>query len=331
MGDEANAGTNNVVDRNAPPTGDSNVNGMFAALLEQMQAMNQNFASFCSGEAEDESDHESIAQDHEMGQGDQANAALDTLINSEVKLPESDVLKDIAADLNVNEKTDPAIHEGLAGIFNTLVKSKMSDEKLKEKMDKYVRPENVKDLRVPKVNPLVWNQLSSSMKSQDSKSQKSQGILMGSVMAAIKAAELVMNKYPDDRALLKLITDSVAMGLQFNHEVNLSRRMAMKKELHKDYASLCNVSPAEDGDSEFLFGDLSKITKDIAEANKLTKRVRPTSTTTRGGHHGGHHSYGNKGNRRFYPYSRGKSGSFLDRGHPSKYKKKKEGVSNQRQ
>lgn len=288
MGDEASEGPI-AADRNTPPSGHNDVNGLFAALLEQMKSMNQNFASFCSGEAEDNSDQESDSP-HEAEPAD-TDEALETLLNKENE-SQPDVIQDIADDLNVNERTDPAIHEELGGIFNTLVKSKMSEEKLK---DKYVRPENVKDLRVPKINPLVWNQLTSSMRSQDSKSQKSQGIMMGSIIASIKAADLVMKKYPGDRDLLKLMTDSVAMGLHYNHEVNQSRRMAMKKELHKDYASLCNVSPAENGDSEFLFGDLSKITKDIAEANKLTKRVRPTSTTTRGGHHGGQMSYANKG------------------------------------
>ena len=106
--------------------------------------------------------------------------------------------------------------------------------------------------------------------------------------------------------------------------------MALKKELHKDYVSLCNVNPAEEGNSEFLFGDLTKATKDIAEANKLTKKVRPTTSSARS--HGGHRNYsGTKGNRRFQPYARYKSGSFLDRSHPSKFKKKKEGTNNPRQ
>lgn len=48
--------------------------------------------------------------------------------------------------------------------------------------------------------------------------------------------------------------------------------MSMKKELHKDYVSLCHINPAEEGNFEFLFGDIAKATKDITEANKLTKR-----------------------------------------------------------
>ena len=47
------------------------------------------------------------------------------------------------------------------------------------------------------------------------------------------------------RDLITLLTNAIAMALQFNHEVNHSRRVAMKKELHKDYAALCNSSTVE--------------------------------------------------------------------------------------
>lgn len=339
MGDEATTRSgSSVAEQNAVNQLDTN--GMFAALLTQMNTMNQNFASFFSKDNEEiVSDNESTNQDQddagsENEQGDTADDALQQLIQS-TAAAESDkpsVLEAIAADLNVSEKTDPAINQGLAEIFNTLVKSKMSEGKLKEKIEQYVRPENVKDLRVPKVNPLVWSQLSSSMRSQDSKSQISQGVLQASTIASMKAANLVMEKYSNDQELLKLVTDSVAMALQYNHDVNQSRRMALKKELHKDYASLCNVSPAEEGNSEFLFGDIAKATKDIAEANKLTKKVKPSNHGSMRGNHSGQRRFsGAKGNRRFQPYSRNKSGSFLDNSHPSKFKKKREGSNNQRQ
>ena len=93
----------------------------------------------------------------------------------------------------------------------------------------------------------------------------------------------------------------------------------MKKELHKDYAALCNSSTVE-GSSELLFGDLSKLAKDISEANKLTKKVRPPhSTNSRGDMYGGNSSYGlSQGNGRFHPYSKGKPYDFLGKSRFSK-------------
>ena len=99
----------------------------------------------------------------------------------------------------------------------------------------------------------------------------------------------------------------------------------MKKELRKDYAALCNSSTVE-GSSELLFGDLSKLAKDISEANKLTKKVRPPhSTNSRGDKYGGRSSYGSsQGNRRFHPYSKEKPHDFLGKSRFSKQRKKKD-------
>jgi hypothetical protein len=140
---------------------------MFAALLTEMQAMNSNFSSFCNP-GEDgvpEGDDEDVHNDQAKTSADDTDANVENLLRHSAPVAgtsqESDVLQDIAQDLIVNERTDPAIHEGLAVIFNALLRKKMSDDKLKEKKDKYVRQENVANLRIPKVNPLVWNQLSS--------------------------------------------------------------------------------------------------------------------------------------------------------------------------
>ena len=217
-------------------------------------------------------------------------------------------------------------------LFTGLLSEKMPDDKIKAKLDKYTRPENINGLRTPKVNPLIWSQLSATMKAQDARSQKGQNALIGSVIAMTKATDLVLAKYSQDRDLITLLTDAIAMALQFNHEVNHSRRVAMKKELHKDYAALCNSSTVE-GSSELLFGDLSKLAKDISEANKLTKKVRPPhSTNSRGDKYGGRSSYGSsQGNRRFHPYSKGKAYNFLGNSRFSKQRKKKDGETSQRQ
>ena len=166
--------------------------------------------------------------------------------------------------MTISEKTSPPIHEGLAGIFNGLLPEKMPGDKLKVKLDKYTWPENVKGLKKPKVNPIIWNQLSASMKARDARSQKGQHTLIGSIIAMTKAADLALQKNGQDRDLITILTDAM---LQCNHEVNHSRRAAMlwRKRMMHDYAALCNPSTVEPT-SEVLFGNLSKLTKDISKA-----------------------------------------------------------------
>ena len=247
-----------------------------APVLSQLTTLNENVSAMLLNEHEDsEEDGEAASNDRPA-----MSADLSALLVSAGKddnteaMPGEDLLKELAPELAVSEKTSPPLREGLAAIFNNLLSEKMGDEKLKAKLDKYPRPENVKGLRTPKVNPSIWSQLSTSMKTQDVRSQKGQNTLISAISAMTKAADLALGKYSNDKELITLLTDAVAMALQYNHEVNHSRRLAMKREMHKDYAALCNLSTV-DGTSEYLFGDLSKLAKDITEANKLTKKVRP--------------------------------------------------------
>lgn len=329
-GEEASDSSSQAANDEGPSS--SQMTDMFKALMGEMKAMSSNINSFMTrqdelSESEDERSETDDPPTHPTGSN--AEDPLRQLIDSAGDPPKDDsasgYLKDIAKDLNIQETTDTAINDELAKIFQTLLKDKMPEHKLKSKVEIYVRPENV-ELRVPKVNPLIWNQLASNTRAHDARLQKSQGVLVGALIANVKAANIALTKYGNDKELLTLLTDSVAMGLQFYQEVNHSRRVAMKPDLHKDYASLCNVAQAES--TEFLFGDVSKLTKDIAEANKLTKRVRQTSSRGPDKHR---HSAGNNGYRRYQPYHRGrKSADFLSRDHP-RSKKKKDGKPSHQQ
>lgn len=203
------------------------------------------------------------------------------------------LLKAIAQDLNLKDKTGPSIEGELAELMNALLKDKLSANALKTKLDQYLRPESVEGLRTPKVNPLIWNQISASMRTRDAGSQKNQSTLVGSTIAMAKAADRAMKKYAGDSELLALITDAIALAIQCHHEASHVRWLAMKKELHKDYDSVCSTVV---GTSEFLSGDLSKHTKDITDANKLTKKMRPPQT------HRTHGSFASRGENRFWPY-----------------------------
>lgn len=100
-------------------------------------------------------------------------------------------------------------------------------------------------------------------------------------MATIKATDRVLQQQQtgkaQDKELITYLTDAIALSLQWYHDINSTHRQAMKKDLLKDYAALCSAAtvPATSG---YLFGDLSKLTKDISGANKLTKKVHPPKT-----------------------------------------------------
>ena len=84
------------------------------------------------------------------------------------------LLQDIASELNRSERTDRPVDEGLAKIVLSLLKEKLPKNQSQARIDKYSLPENIKGLRTPRVNPFVWNQLPAPVRTQDSKSQKTQ-------------------------------------------------------------------------------------------------------------------------------------------------------------
>ena len=172
----------------------------------------------------------------------------------------------------MSEKTRSAVDEELANIVNCLLKDKIPDEKTQAKVDQYPNPANIEGLRTPRVNPLIWIQLPAKVRTQDSKHQKSQNSLVAAVVAITKATDIVLKQnQSDNKELLTTLTDSIALALNCLHDMNSPRRQLMKKDLHRDYAALCNATPVPSS-SEFLFRDLSK-----TDANKLTKKVRPAS------------------------------------------------------
>lgn len=298
-------------------------------LLHEMRRMNQNFQTMNNSstllEDEDETSSETSNPEHDGSLDDLvANLAANT--PPTVSAESSSILTDIARDLDAGEKTGPATSETLAKILESLLKEKLPEEKVQEKVNSYVRPENVQGLRTPRVNPLIWNQISNQSKTNDSKTQKSQQAVIAGVVAMIKATDIILkSELKDDKALITLMTDSIALTLQGNHYLNTSRRKAMKNDLNKDYAALCSSAPV-DNTSEYLFGDLSKLAKDITDANKLTKKViSPSSSNQRNYRRDSRRNYNSKrtyGQNRFAPYNRGGRNDFLSKGNTTRTKKK---------
>ena len=178
------------------------------------------------------------------------------------------------------KKNGDEVDEGLVSLWTD--SSSINYRRTKSKLEKYPRPGNVEGLRTPRVNPLIWNQIPAQVRTSDSKSQKSQNALVALIVAMIKATTLVLEQEDDDatakdKAVVSTLRDAITLtntGHAMFYDMNSSRRQAMKKDLHRDYTALC-TSTTIPPTSEYLFGDLSKLTKDISDANKLAKKVRP--------------------------------------------------------
>ena len=116
----------------------------------------------------------------------------------------------------------------------------------------------------------------------------------------------------------------------FTYSRSMSRRSSRRTEPPEDAfrKSVLSSLQETDGDGDI---DVQKNAKDITEANKLTKKVRPQHSGNSRGHdkYGGRPAYGSQ--RRFQPYPRGKTSDFLGKSRFSKPpRKKKDGETSQR-
>jgi len=182
----ANEGENSeaVVNAIAQP----DVRTIFVVLPSEVKKMNENFTNL-SYVDEDEPPLSSTDQNEDEADGDGVETAS---LNAQVvqltaKKQDFDLLADIAQDLDVREKTGAAISDGLAGILASLLKEKLGDEKIQSKFEQYPRLSNGEELQTPRVNHLTWNQLPAQVRTQDSKTQKSQNAPVASLVAMITA------------------------------------------------------------------------------------------------------------------------------------------------
>jgi len=305
---------------------------MFKSVLTELRDLKQTVAPLVEPVYEDERDDNVEQDDGELtaagvGEGDTSKKPTE-------KASGSKLLAEIVQELDISEKTGDEVDEGLAKLMDGLLKDKLQEDKVQTRIEKYPRPGNVEGLRTPRVNPLIWSQIPAPVRTSDSKSQKSQNALVVSIVAMIKATNLVLEQEDDDakakdKAVVSTLTDAITLAMQCFHDMNSSRRQAMKKDLHRDYSALC-TSTTIPPTSEYLFGDLSKLTKDISDANKLAKKVRPQQARAHGRKYGSssQRNQGYQGNRKYQPYTRPRN-DFLSKGRPPRSKFKKEGETKQ--
>ena len=87
---------------------------------------------------------------------------INSLIHQSTSLPESslgeenEILGAIVQEYDLEEKCGPPVNEKLVAIVNKMARSKLADDKLKEKLTQYTRPKNCEKLVGTKVNPEIW-------------------------------------------------------------------------------------------------------------------------------------------------------------------------------
>ena len=228
----------------------------------------------------------------------------------EENVPDDTLLDEISRHLEGEEETSGPLPAKLAEIIEKRWHNKLAPNKLTEKLEKYLKPENCKKLATPRVNKNIWTKLGREVKSRDltySQPQKTlatagRAIAQSTVMLLEARAKNVQPKISD---LITINTDILALLGHASADLAQLRRDNIRLSLSEDYVSLCSPQVPV---TEFLFGDeedLQQRVNDITASNKISKTTTKKDLASK-------HSHG----QNLYKQSGKKS--FLGQGYPER-------------
>jgi len=187
------------------------------------------------------------------------------------------VVDSLVLEVSESEQTSAALPEKIASILNNILASGLNEQAATSRKEKIKRPENVKLLKVTKVNPDIWDISQEPTRSMYVRLQKMQALLIKGLIPVAKLAGLVgfgiegTSDMPDEKSSWEDLSSSVVLIAGANHELNMCRRDLFKADLDKDYKALCNNKHPVEGE---LFGeDLAERLKTVKESNKASKQL----------------------------------------------------------
>ena len=215
---------------------------------------------------------------------------------------QSTVLAMLADELS-EEKCGPGVAENLDKVVDKFLRTRLAEEKLKEKQSLYSRPKNCEAYGAhPSKLEEIWQQLQPHTRSQDIRMQKVQNSLLKGLMPLTQLTNTLL-QLPDSvstesrESIVKQALDSLTLIAQANGELNQRRREMIKPNLNQQFQQLCNDQVPI---TSWLFGDeLAKTCQDISNTNRVSQKVSGP---------GSHRPHRQQKYRRHYRYSKSEQG-----------------------
>ena len=114
--------------------------------------------------------------------------------NESSDLPDDGLLQELQAQFNEDKSLGPAVGERLAAIAANRWTEKLNVEELKEIHEKYKQPLNCEALRVSRINPEIWSQVSQHKKKADLRLSRLQQNVQKAVFATLQMADMLTAK-----------------------------------------------------------------------------------------------------------------------------------------
>lgn len=211
---------------------------------------------------------------------------------------------------NSEERLGEPVPDRAATFMNRALRSLLSPESEKDLLARYLRPSNLGNLVVPRVNQAVWRDLKKRTRESDLALQRGQNcIFRGMIPLVHSLTDLNAKHDKDNRKRLLDGLQAVALGA---HHISTSRRSFMAQDIRPQFRQLCATSRPM---TDMLFGpdqELEKQSRELKDAHTPGLRLgygeEPSTGRpyTRG--RGGGPAFSRGRGQRGHPY-RGRGGS----------------------
>ncbi|XP_061191009.1 uncharacterized protein LOC133199167 [Saccostrea echinata] len=225
--------------------------------------------------SDDESDEENSAKSD-------ADDALNSLIEGGDSIhgssdnDEVSALNELSEFFGDEDKTSEPLSSELAKIMEKMFMTKTNSEKIKEISSKYDRPKNINNVSAPKVNKVIWENMSSKNRASDIKLQTTQNLVGKAMIPTLRLFDMLINcnskkGLVDVKKAKQLCGDILKFQKCVFHNLSYKRReQIIQPEKNKQFVSLCSAESS----SENLFGDdLGSQVKNVLEAKKLAQKI----------------------------------------------------------
>ena len=106
-------------------------------------------------------------------------------------------------------------------------------------MKRHNKPENV-DIRLPKCEQSIWNEIPGKARVTDVKFQTIQTTLLGAINCQLEVANVLLAQ-KTSKEVLTTCLDGITLAMTANYDLNLQQREAMRPQFKPEFAKgLCS-------------------------------------------------------------------------------------------
>ncbi len=165
------------------------------------------------------------------------------------------------------ELPGPALLATWADKINLAWKTKIAKNVQTVLLAKYPLPENLTELKIPRMNDEMWNMLNKWQRKSDLTMANTQRAITKGVAAVLKLYDYMTELPRSTRQVaLQTVTDIVSMLGMVNRELVFKRKVSVRPSLKPEYKTLSSSTKAT---STNLFGD--NLTQDIKDTQVKRK------------------------------------------------------------